>query len=131
MFEQDYIMLLISEIIRTLLKLLFHINTKKEHDFLYESEMVSEKYEKLLDMIDAGLINEAENLLLEELNPHDLNDYKTALLFYSYLNDKDDVFLEQSKYSRAEITEGIQITSKIFGYDKLTASVTKLFLGGI
>lgn len=48
--------------------------------------------ENLIDMVDAGEINEAENRLYDLISATDMNSLEVAILFYSYLNDKTDDF---------------------------------------
>ena len=60
MFEQDYIMRLVKEMIRMLLKLLFNIDTESPSTDLMESVEQRAFLNELLDMIDKGKINEAE-----------------------------------------------------------------------
>ena len=81
MFEQDYVMRLIKEMVRAILKLLFNIDT---------------------DMVSLEI----------------------ALLFYSYLNDKTDEFLEANDFCRAEIKLGMENVADLFGL----SNVVKLFL---
>lgn len=132
MFEQDYIMRLIREIIRTLLKLIFNIDLNRSDRLdLDEEEYDVEKYEKLLDLIDDGQVNEAENKLMDDLSRTRISDFKLALMFYSYLNEKEDEFLEQCNYNRKEIAAGIQYVARSYGYDELAVSLINLFLGGI
>ena len=58
MFEQDYIMRVIKEMIRAILKLLFSIDTDSPTmELLSEKEQV-ETTEKLMEMVDGGKINE-------------------------------------------------------------------------
>ena len=63
MFEQDYVMKLIKEMVRAILKLLFNIDTESPTVELLENKEEQETLENLLDMVDAGEINEAENRL--------------------------------------------------------------------
>lgn len=42
----------------------------------------------LLDMIDNGQINEAENLMLDDIDYSDKKGLAAALLFYQYLSEK-------------------------------------------
>ena len=108
MFEQDYIMRVIKEMIRAILKLLFSIDTDSPTmELLSEKEQV-ETTEKLLEMVDGGKINEAENALYELAADGDRSHLAVALLFYSYLNDKEDGFLEANGYSREEIGAGLR-----------------------
>ncbi|ABX43583.1 DUF6483 family protein [Lachnoclostridium phytofermentans] len=119
MFEEDYIMRLINQVIRTLLKLLFNIDTEKKEELNFILNETEDKYDELLNLIDKGQINEAENKLIEELNPKDNQYYKKALTFYAYLNDKDDDFLIEHDYSKKEIAEGLKYVSEIYGYGSM------------
>ncbi len=115
MFEQDYIMRLIREIIRAVLKLLFNIDTQLPTVELLENKEEKEALESLLDMVDNGNINEAENYLYDLVSDRDIDSLKIALLFYSYLNDKSDEFLQINGFSREEIKLGIQNSANKFG----------------
>ncbi|MCH4280876.1 DUF6483 family protein [Mediterraneibacter sp. NSJ-151] len=127
MFEQDYVMRLITEIIRTILKLLFNIDTASPTVELLENKEEKETLENLLDMVDTGKINEAENKLYDLISDTDMNSLEVALLFYSYLNDKTDDFLEASEFSRDEIKLGIENVADIFGL----SNITKMFLADV
>lgn len=124
MFEQDYVMRLITEIIRTILKLLFNIDTASPTVELLENKEEKETLENLLDMVDTGKINEAENKLYDLISDTDMNSLEVALLFYSYLNDKTDDFLEANEFSREEIKLGIENVADIFGL----SNIAKMFL---
>lgn len=124
MFEQDYVMRLIKEMIRAVLKLLFNIDTKSPTVELLESKEEKESLKDLLDMADNGNINEAENRLYDLISNGDIDSLKIALLFYSYLNDKSDEFLETNEFSREEIELGIKNLADKFGLK----SITKIFL---
>lgn len=130
MFEQDYIIRLIHEIVRTLLKMLFNIDPEKKEELIFKEKETEEKYDELLNLIDRGKINEAENKLLDELNPEDIQYYKMAIMFYSYLNEKDIDFLEVHGFSKYEITYGLKYVSAIYGYgslvDALLSSISEI-----
>ena len=79
--------------------------------------------EQLLDMIDEGKINEAENKLYDMLHDGYSNSIEIALLFYSYLNDKTDDFLKENNYSRSEIQYGIESVAKRVGLSGLVSSL--------
>lgn len=69
------------------------------------------KLQELFHMVDAGNINEAENQIYEMTADTGLGDrkgLKIALLFYAYLNDKNNDFLEQHDFSREEISQGME-----------------------
>ena len=124
MFEQDYVMRLIKEMVRAILKLLFNIDTESPTVELLENKEEQETLENLLDMIDDGKINEAENRLYDLTSNTDVNSLEIALLFYSYLNDKTDDFLEANDFSRDEIKLGLENVADNFGL----SSIAKMFL---
>lgn len=124
MFEQDYVMRLIKEMVRAILKLLFNIDTESPTVDLLENREEKEVLENLLDMVDAGKINEAENKLFDLTDDVTVNDLKIALLFYSYLNDKTDDFLETNDFSREEIKSGLENVTDRFGLN----SIAEMFL---
>mgnify|MGYP000836247971 FL=1 len=78
-------------------------------------------YQTLLQRIDRGEINEAENELLaymegkrsvekaalQDIGTVDNTILDMALSVYGYMNEKEDIFLEQNNYCRQEIEEGI------------------------
>ena len=124
MFEQDYIMRLIKEMVRAILKLIFHIDTESPTVELLENKEEKETLGNLLDMVDDGKINEAENRLYDLISDTDVNGLEIALLFYSYLNDKTDDFLEGNDFSRDEIKLGLENVADRFGL----SSIAKMFL---
>lgn len=124
MFEQDYVMWLIKEMVRAILKLLFNIDTESPTIELLENKEEKETLENLIDMVDAGEINEAENRLYDLISATDMNSMEVAILFYSYLNDKTDDFLEANDFSRDEIKLGMENVADNFGLN----SIAKMFL---
>lgn len=123
MFEQDYVMRLINEMVRAILKLLFNIETDSPTAELLENKEEKELLENLLDMVDNGNVNEAENRLYDLINDNS-SGLEIALLFYSYLNDKTDEFLAANDFSREEIKLGInRVMNK---YD--LGSIARIFL---
>lgn len=124
MFEQDYVMRLITEMVRAILKLLFNIDTESPTVELLENKEEKETLENLFDMIDDGKINEAENRLYDLTSDTDMNSLEIPLLFYSYLNDKTDDFLEENDFSRNEIKLGLENVTDSFGL----SSIAKMFL---
>lgn len=124
MFEQDYVMRLIKEMVRAILKLLFNIDTESPTIELLENKEEKETLEKLIDMVDAGEINEAENRLYDLISATDMNSLEVAILFYSYLNDKTDDFLEANDFSRDEIKLGMENVADNFDLN----SIAKMFL---
>lgn len=115
MFEQDYIMRMIKDMIRALLKMLFDIDTDSPSADLLENSDAKNRLISITEMIDRGDISNAENEIRKITSDDDMLNFKTALLFYSYLNDKDDDFLNMHNYSRDEIETGIRDLAKKYG----------------
>ncbi|MGL6199460.1 MAG: DUF6483 family protein [Lachnospiraceae bacterium] len=115
MIEQDYIMRLIKEMIRFLLKLIFNIDSETPTAEIMKDKEAKNVLEELFDRVDAGKINDAENKLYSIVDETNVNYLEIALLFYSYLNDKDDIFLEENGFSRKEIKMGLEDMSSKYG----------------
>ena len=116
MFKQDYIMNQIRNLAKLLVKMVLNKETVTVE---LRDETSATGQEQLLQtfcrMVEQGQINEAENLLYEELDFEDLEQYEIALAFYLHVNELEDTFLEMHDYSRAEIRDGICDVSKKFG----------------
>ena len=90
--DKDYVMRIVHEWIRTLIKLIFNKDIDKGDDVEIPLE-VMEQFRKLKSMIDDGEINEAENILLDGLREGDRTYFEMSLLFYEKLSGKTDEFL--------------------------------------
>ena len=119
MVERDYIMRLIREMVRVILKLVFNIDTESPTVDLLADEEEKQMLDALLAMIDAGDINNAENQLYEIVSGGGMEKLKMALLFYSYLNDKSDDFLTEHDFSREEIKSGIKDMVSMYGLNSM------------
>ncbi|MFR8450031.1 MAG: DUF6483 family protein [Fusicatenibacter saccharivorans] len=108
---------LIKEMVRAILKLLFNIDTDSPSAELLEDAKEQQTLDELLDMVDNGFINEAENKIYEITEEGKKTDLEMALLFYSYLNDKSDEFLEAHNYGRDEIKAGLKDITVRYGVD--------------
>lgn len=117
MFEEDYIMRLIKEMVRFILKLIFGINSESATEELLEDTESKEKYKHLQSLLDIGEINEAENELFDLVDISNQRTLAIALLFYSDLNEKDDDYLEAHDFSREEVRDGLQAVVSRFGLD--------------
>lgn len=86
-------------------------------------------YRRLIDMVDAGDLNGAENQLWDMVEEYQLvlqdrsagqrdtfSFLEMALCIYGYMNEKEDGFLNENGFSREEIEEGIQGVLSEFGY---------------
>lgn len=128
MLKKDYVMRLIHEAVRALVKLVFKIDTEKEEELVFTEKEKETTYDELLKLINEGKINEAENKLLDELDSKDMECYKMALMFYSYLNDKDIDFLEEHDFSKKEIVDGLKYVSDIYGYGSMAGALLNIML---
>ena len=60
-------------------------------------------------MIDLGKINEAENILLDSIDYTNNNEVIEVALFYQYLSEKDNKFLENNNYTKEEVLSGFKV----------------------
>ena len=127
MFEQDYIIRLIKEMIRAILKLLFNIDTENPIENLLEDKEKQNVLDKLLDIVDNGDINGAENQIYDMTSDRNVENLEIALLFYSYLNDKDDEFLQEHDFCRDEIKSGVKELASQYGL----MGIAEIFLSEI
>lgn len=125
-YENDYILRLIHEVIKTLFKLIFGTDiNSSEGELSNLSESASEKFKKLTALLEKGEINDAENILIENMDASDLDDFRIALLFYESLNKKDNSFLESHGYTRREISEGVIYVADLYGYGSIIEAFIK------
>ncbi len=117
--EQDYVMKMIHQLIEVLLRDIFKGKEKVLEESINKSQEQTEKYDKMKMLVDNYEINQAENLLFDNIDIDNIEDLKLALLFYQYINDKDNEFLKKSNYSREEIEQGIKDISKKYGYENI------------
>ena len=87
-FQDDYVMRTISDLVKAIARLFlgkdnvdYDLPTNEADD----TEMDS-RFRRLTALAEEGNINEAENLLFEEVDPADKQYLEMALAFYMYLN---------------------------------------------
>ena len=118
--EKEYIMRMIKEMVRVLFSLAFgkkYVSVELEKENKYE---VSGKNLKIfLNMIDLGQINEAENILLDSIDYTNKNEVMAVALFYQYLSEKDNQFLENNNYTKEEVLSGFKQLLMKSGYSDL------------
>lgn len=124
MVEQDYVMRLIKEMVRTLLKLLFHIDLENPAEELFKETEKKNTLQNLLDLIDSGNINDAENQIYDMISDVTADpskeNLKIALMFYAHLNEKSNKFLEENDFSREEVKQGIQLVIDKYGLNSIS-----------
>ena len=107
--EKDYIMRMIKEMVRVLFSLAFgkkYVSVEFEKENKYE--VSGKNLKNFLDMIDSGQINEAENILLDNIDYTNNDDVMAAALFYQYLSEKDSEFLINNNYTKEEVLSGFK-----------------------
>ena len=107
--EKDYIMRMIKEMVRILFSLMFgkkYVSVEFEKENKYE--VSGKNLKNFLDMIDSGQINEAENILLDNIDYTNNDDVMAAALFYQYLSEKDSEFLINNNYTKEEVLSGFK-----------------------
>lgn len=115
--EKDYIMRMIKEMVSVLFPILLgkqYVSVDEERKNGYE--VSGTDLNDLLDMIDNGQINEAENLMLDDIDYSDKKGLAAALLFYQYLSEKKKDFLQDHDYSDEEILDGAKQVLQKAGY---------------
>lgn len=115
--EKDYIMRMIKEMVSVLFSIIFgkqYVSVDEERKNGYE--VSGTDLNDLLAMIENGQINEAENLMLDDLDYSDKKELAAALLFYQYLSEKKKDFLQDHDYSDEEILEGAKQVLQKAGY---------------
>lgn len=116
-FQDDYVMRTISDLVKAIARLFlgkdnvdYDLPTNEADD----TEM-DNRFRRLTALAEEGNINEAENLLFEEVDPADKKYLEMALAFYMYLNEFDDDFLYTNNYSREEIIGIMQMPTAYYG----------------
>lgn len=118
--EKDYIMRMIKEMVQVLFSLVFgkkYVSVELEDENKYEVSGNTLKY--FFDMIDQGDINEAENLLLGDLDYTNKEEVMAAAFFYQHLSQKDDDFLRRNDYTKEEVLFGFKQLLEKSGYKDL------------
>ncbi len=108
-YENDVIMRQVRDMARMLAKILFGKDTPTYELEQNEIQTSSDDlYSRLIAMVKQGKINQAENVLYDELDRDEDSTIEVALGFYDYLNELPTEFLAMNEYSREEINEGIK-----------------------
>lgn len=119
--EKDYIMRMIKELTRVLFSLMFGKQYKSvELQSENKYEVSGKALEEFQDMVDEGLVNEAENVLLENMDYSNEQEIVAAILFYQYVSEKDADFLAQHNYSREEALDGLKRLAEKSGYGEMS-----------
>ena len=115
--EKDYVMRMIREVSRVLFSIIFGKRyTQVETEIENKYQTAGTPLNALRDLVDRGEIDRAENMLLEDIDYSDREDVAAAVVFYQYLGEKPDEFLEQHDFSKGEVLEGLENLAENSGY---------------
>lgn len=121
MFENDYILKQIEMSTKFLAKLIFGKESpeyKLQYDEIANAKPIDLLCLTLRRMIDEGEINEAENLLYENIKREARAEYlEIAIDFYDRLSKLSADRLDECDFSRAEIFEGLENVKRIYGIE--------------
>lgn len=119
MFERDYIMRQIHQIIQVLMKIIFNIDSPSPSTALIKNMETREIADDMLRNVDNGNINESEKKLFSLIQNRTMDDLLVALVFYSHLNEKEDDFFETNNYSRSYVENSIKRLLLEYGLEHL------------
>lgn len=123
MFEQDFIMRTIHEMVRAVLHLVFHVSMDNPFMETAEEEEAKNNLLHLNELTKDGHIVEAENALDDLADGENMQNLKVALLFYSHLNEQTDEFLEENDFSRKEVKDGLKRMMNRYGFDEMAETL--------
>lgn len=115
MYEQDYIMRVNRDVIRTIAKLLLNKDIDSP-EISFSDELKSEGKRSLESMngqTDMGNLHTLEQEIWKLMEEGQERALEKALLFYRYLNEQNEEYLASQNFSREKIKMGLmQISSK-------------------
>ena len=116
MYEQDYIMRMNRDVIRTISKLILGRDMEEPMD-ITANELKSEDKKMLIlnEQVDVEKITELEEKIQEQIVNNKERALEQALLFYSYLNKQSDEFLEVNDFDKEKKKEGLMFIAKQYG----------------
>ena len=120
--EEDYIMRIIKEMVRVLFSLMLgkqYISVELPEENKYE--VSGKALGELKEMVNEGFVNEAENILLENIDYTQKREVLAAILFYQYISEKDIDFLEAHNYSKEEALDGIRRLAEKQGFGQISS----------
>ncbi|WP_343342512.1 DUF6483 family protein [Terrisporobacter petrolearius] len=118
--EKDYILRMVKDLVKSIAHIVLGKSAIEyelpEND---EYSRIDYLYVRLLELVNQGKINDAEDMLFDEINTSDMKQFEMAMSFYLYLNDFGDDYLETNDYSRDEISEGIKSICNEYGVSSM------------
>ncbi|MBC8589752.1 DUF6483 family protein [Wansuia hejianensis] len=115
MYHQDWLMRKIENIVKIIAKIIFKkddINYQIINQYKYTK--TDFLHEEILKLLNSLKIDEAENLLFDNIEVKNLNYLNVAIDFYDRINKLSDEELEKGNFTRKEIESGIKDILEIF-----------------
>lgn len=126
MLKQDYILRMIEQIIKSLHKLISKDLDPEEIQLVRTDDDLSKTLTQLINLLDEGRINEAEDQLFDFMDSSDKNCMALALEFYKHLNEFDDKYLESHDFSRVEVRDGLVSAARKYGYGSFVDTIISI-----
>lgn len=125
MYEQDYIMRMNRDVIRTIVKLVLNRDIDYPMDITSDGLKREEKQmiESLYGQVDMGKIKELEKEMLELVINSKERALEKVLLFYAYLNEQSDEFLLLNDFSREKIKSGLKFIASQYGISDIVSMI--------
>ena len=118
--EKDYLMRMMKEAARVLFSVVLgkqYTQVELEKEAKYQ--VSGKRLDSYREMSDQGNINEAENMLLEDIDYNNNKEVAAAILVYQYIGEKDEAFLRGNGYSREEALDGLKHLAELAGYQEV------------
>ena len=121
MYEEDFNIVLLNDLAASAGKMLFEVD--------YGSTPVSlcsikdadtrKEAEALLEMVDQGQIQEAEDKMFNITNVRTADNMMVGFVYYAYLTGKDNDWLAKYSYSPQKIKERIRYFAERYGIEEM------------
>ena len=116
MLTEDWMMRQVEALARSIAYLVFQ---KESTDYIpagtEAGRAMDELHRRLLELVNAGDIGGAEDLLFETAEEGELGCLEVGVDFYARLNDLSDEQLRAGDFGRDEIQEGLRELAARFG----------------
>lgn len=119
-YEKDYIMRMIHGIVQMMAVIYFGKKLDTEQLVITYGNEFRDNNDYLLEMVDRGEINAAENRLFDIVDNSAMAEDALGsliLLFYDHVNSKDDESLAKAGFGREEILTGLKDAMSRIGLD--------------
>ena len=117
-YEQDYILRQIEILMQDIRRVFFGKREKGAAAFAVSGALPGALwYTRVLERLEAGDINGAENLLFALMDPAEPQGLLAALDFYNRLRRIPEERLLESGFSLAEVEQGLLDAAALYGLD--------------